>query len=220
MSLKSLNLFLSCSSQPHMLKVSHPAIQSLLKVDIGTPKLVLSGYVSSLVAFDRLPLRFGRARVVFPRPGSSWFWEAWKRRSYRPLPGTLACAAPRLYGVDSRVCVLLTSIGTYIACAVPFMVQIQPIPLGVTFSKAQSSKLERLFCHGWVKRGVRTLSFEPWNSIRNCHSKWDWLYILGQSCAGTISDMIPYPFGTPMVYGTRMVWYLVRFLWYHMVMVP
>jgi len=26
----------------------------------------------------------GGAWVVFPRPGSSWLWEAWKRYSYRP----------------------------------------------------------------------------------------------------------------------------------------
>ena len=32
--------------------------------------------------------------------------------------------------------------------------EVQPIPLGVTFSKAQSSKLERLFCHVSVKRDV------------------------------------------------------------------
>jgi len=37
---------------------------------------------------------------------------------------------------------------------------LQPIPLGVTFSKAQSSKLERLFCHVSVKRDVGALSFE------------------------------------------------------------
>jgi len=55
-------------------------------------------------------------------------------------------------------------------------VHVQPIPLGVTFSKAQSSKLERLFCHVSVKRDVRALSFEPWNSIRKCHPKWDRLY--------------------------------------------
>ena len=55
--------------------------------------------------------------------------------------------------------------------------QIQPIPLGVTFSKAQSSELERLFCHVSVKRNVRDLSCELWNSIRKCHPKWDWLYI-------------------------------------------
>ena len=36
----------------------------------------------------------------------------------------------------------------------------QPIPLGVSFSKAQSSKLERLFCHVLMKRDVRALSFE------------------------------------------------------------
>ena len=39
-------------------------------------------------------------------------------------------------------------------------VKLQPIPLGVSFSKAQSSKLERLFCHVSVKRDVRALSFE------------------------------------------------------------
>jgi len=50
---------------------------------------------------------------------------------------------------------------------------IQPIPLGVSFSKAQSSKLERLRCHVSVKRDLRALSFELWNSIRKCHSKWD-----------------------------------------------
>ena len=44
-------------------------------------------------------------------------------------------------------------------------------PLGVTFSKAQSSKLERLFCNVSVKRDVRALSFELWNSIRKCHPK-------------------------------------------------
>jgi len=37
---------------------------------------------------------------------------------------------------------------------------VQPIPLGVSFSKAQSSKLERLFYHVSVKRDVRALSFE------------------------------------------------------------
>jgi len=39
-------------------------------------------------------------------------------------------------------------------------VDVQPIPLGVSFSKARSSKLERLFCHVSVKRDVRALSFE------------------------------------------------------------
>jgi len=37
---------------------------------------------------------------------------------------------------------------------------VQPIPLGVMFSKAQSSKLERLFCHFSAKRDIRALSFE------------------------------------------------------------
>ena len=53
---------------------------------------------------------------------------------------------------------------------------VQLISLGVTFLKAQSSKLEGLFCHVSVKRGFRALSFELWNSIRKCHPKWDWLY--------------------------------------------
>jgi len=38
--------------------------------------------------------------------------------------------------------------------------EVQPMPLGVSFSKAQSSKLERLFCHVSVKTDVRALSFE------------------------------------------------------------
>jgi len=58
----------------------------------------------------------------------------------------------------------------------------QPIPLGVTFSKAQISKLERLFCHVSVKRDVRALSFELWNSIWKCHPKWDWLYLSRTLC--------------------------------------
>ena len=37
---------------------------------------------------------------------------------------------------------------------------IQPFPLGLSFSKAQSSKLERLVCHVSMKRDVRALSFE------------------------------------------------------------
>jgi len=41
-------------------------------------------------------------------------------------------------------------------------VHIQPIPIGVTFSKARSSKLERLFCHVSVKRDFQALSFELW----------------------------------------------------------
>jgi len=53
---------------------------------------------------------------------------------------------------------------------------VQPISLWVTFSQAQSSKLERLFCHVSVKRDVRALSFELWYSIRKCHPEWDWLY--------------------------------------------
>jgi len=57
------------------------------------------------------------------------------------------------------------------------VLQVQPIPLGVTFSnavfklKAQSSKLERLFSLKRGKRDFRALSF----SFRKCHPRWDWL---------------------------------------------
>jgi len=44
---------------------------------------------------------------------------------------------------------------------------LQPIPLGVSFSKAQSSKLERLFCHVSVKRDVWALSFELETAFEN-----------------------------------------------------
>jgi len=40
------------------------------------------------------------------------------------------------------------------------LIKVQSIPLGVTFSKPQSSKLEHLSCHVAVKRKVRALSFE------------------------------------------------------------
>ena len=52
---------------------------------------------------------------------------------------------------------------------------IQSIPLGLTFVKSQSSKLESLFFHVSVNRDVRALSFEPWKSFRKCHPTWDWL---------------------------------------------
>jgi len=42
----------------------------------------------------------------------------------------------------------------------PLAEVLQPIPLGVTFSKAHSSKLGRLCCHVSVKRDFRALSFE------------------------------------------------------------
>jgi len=61
------------------------------------------------------------------------------------------------------------------------LIKVQPIPLGVSFSKAQSSKLEHLFRHVSVKRDVRALSFELWNSIRKYHPKWDRLYIFQSS---------------------------------------
>ena len=59
------------------------------------------------------------------------------------------------------------------------MLKINIMIIGVTFPKAQSSKLEGLFCHVSVKK--RSSNFELWarNSIRKCHPKWDWLYIFG-----------------------------------------
>ena len=62
---------------------------------------------------------------------------------------------------------------------------VQPIPLGVTFSKAQSPKLESLFCHVSVKRDVRALSVELWNNIWKSHPKWDWLYLMRCTCVYT-----------------------------------
>jgi len=55
-------------------------------------------------------------------------------------------------------------------------INIMTIPLGVIFSKAQSSKLEGLFCHISGKKDFRALSFELWNSIRKRHPTWDWLF--------------------------------------------
>jgi len=49
--------------------------------------------------------------------------------------------------------------------------------------QAQSPKLERLFCYVSVKRDIRALSFELWNSFRKCHTTWDWLYIYGFNSA-------------------------------------
>ena len=53
--------------------------------------------------------------------------------------------------------------------------------------KAQSSKLERLFCHVSVKRGVRALSFELWKSFSKMspqmeyavHWAMGWLRLVG-----------------------------------------
>jgi len=53
---------------------------------------------------------------------------------------------------------------------------VQPIPLGVKFSKAQSFKLERLFLLKHGKRDVRALSYELLNSIPKRRPKWDRLY--------------------------------------------
>ena len=55
------------------------------------------------------------------------------------------------------VCVCVCSSAEYTQNGVRL---VQPIPLGVTFSKAQSPKLESLFCHVSVKRDVRALSVE------------------------------------------------------------
>ena len=47
------------------------------------------------------------------------------------------------------------------------LIKLQSIPLGVSFSKAQSSKLERLFRHVSVKREVRALNFELETAFEN-----------------------------------------------------
>ena len=91
----------------------------------------------------------------------------------------VACLGKQGYFLYIYVNVHLPNIHTYIwkYKYIWICTYIQPIPLGVTFSKAQISKLERLFCHVTVKRDVRALSFELWHSIRKCHPKWDRLYI-------------------------------------------
>ena len=47
------------------------------------------------------------------------------------------------------------------------LINVQSIPLGVSFSKAQSSKLEHLFCHVSVKREVRALILELETAFEN-----------------------------------------------------
>jgi len=47
------------------------------------------------------------------------------------------------------------------------LIKVQSIPLGVSFSKAQSSKLKHLFCHVSVNREVRALIFELETSFEN-----------------------------------------------------
>jgi len=79
------------------------------------------------------------------------------------------------------------------------VVLVQPIPREASFSKAQSSKLERLFCHDSVKRDVRALSFELCNSIRKCHPKWDWLYTLTFELC---SHCIPHDYRAHLEYTT------------------
>jgi len=80
-------------------------------------------------------------------------------------------SVPSTHDLPLKLLILFAFESTQLACLV------QPIQLRVTFSKVQSSKLERLFCHVSVKRDVRVLSFELWNRIQKCHPKWDWLYI-------------------------------------------
>jgi len=59
------------------------------------------------------------------------------------------------------------------------LIKVQPIPLGVSFSKVQSTNLEHLFVPRFSDK--RSSSFELWvrNSIRKCQPKWDWLYNFG-----------------------------------------
>ena len=47
------------------------------------------------------------------------------------------------------------------------LINVQSIPLGVSFSKGQSSKLEHLFCHVSVKREVRALILELETAFEN-----------------------------------------------------
>jgi len=47
------------------------------------------------------------------------------------------------------------------------LTKVQSIPLGVSFAKAQSSKLEHLFCHVSVKREDRASNFELQTAFKN-----------------------------------------------------
>jgi len=89
-----------------------------LRHSSGRVRLVAPPRVYVCICMDSA----GPTWTVSPLPRIFMVWEAWRRHLYVPPPETLACAAPRWYSVDSRV--WLTSTRTYIAFAVPFMVQI------------------------------------------------------------------------------------------------
>ena len=56
-------------------------------------------------------------------------------------------------------------------------VEVQPIPLGVTFSNAVS-KLKAQSSNVFFHCNVAKETFELWAlSFRKCHPKWDWLYM-------------------------------------------
>ena len=68
------------------------------------------------------------------------------------------CMYHNVYMYHVSQCVYVCT--TCITMCICITLYIQPIPLGVTFSKAPNSKLESLFCHVSVKRNFRALIFE------------------------------------------------------------
>jgi len=91
--------------------------------------------------------------------------------------------------LSTRTHFLFTCMYTYI-CTYIYIHRYSQSHLGWHFRqlKAQSS-------HDSVKRAIRPLSFELWNSIRKFHPKWDWLYIHTYTCATvahTVVDSYPH----------------------------
>jgi len=129
-----------------------------------------------------LPASWGSHRPRMEKSHSCWPQTVWyvvnmcHKYGMRPLiivNGTMCYSI--LYCNSQTLYIRLKY--TYSVISVIKLDWLQPIPLGVTFSKAQSSKLESLFCHVSVRGDVRALSFERWNSILKYHPKWDRLYL-------------------------------------------
>jgi len=145
-------------------------------------------YLSGSHSLLRDPSPYWPLSLYWRQPSLYWapilYWEPWH---YSAATTVCAHVCVRLYiYIHANVSVSAFSVlhsSVYIwvwhtKCGYIYIcVYVQPIPLGVSFSKAQSSKLERIFCHVSVKRDVRAFSFQLWNSIRKCGPKWDWLYV-------------------------------------------
>jgi len=133
----------------------------------------------------------GGARMVFPRPGSSCFWKAWKRHSKRPTPRDLGvlgasivrCEISCLVGLNSdlyRLCGSLHGLDTFWArprglswmnkeTTTRTTATVQHISLFECLFKAQSSKLKARTSLLPRFSEKRRLSIELWKRFRKCH---------------------------------------------------